>query len=317
MVNLNKKKNCIIVGGSGFIGQNLIRAIDKKKYNITLLGRETTDFSFIDNYYYEQNINTIKGDFSNQKTFINSFKGQDCILNLLGASLPGTSMINPKHDIDFNIIPSLYILQAATLNGVKKIIFSSSGGAVYGDSRSKPTSEEHTTNPLNMYGISKLTIEKMLLAWNKIYGMENIILRIGNAYGVGQKNDKNFGAVAVFVDKIINKKKIEVWGSGNVVRDYVYIDDVVNAFNLALNINLEQSQPKVYNIGSGVGTSVNALIEIIEKLSKIKSIIEYQSERALDVKENILNIDAARKYLLYDPKYSIEDGIKKMLQIKK
>jgi UDP-glucose 4-epimerase len=301
-------KNYLIIGGSGFIGQNLIQAIDKKNNKITLIGRETTDFSFLDKY---EGIKTIKGDFSKIDTFIDAARGQHCIINLLGSTLPATSLANPKKDIDFNIIPALYMLEAAVLNGVKKIIFASSGGAVYGDSKILPISEDHMTNPQNMYGISKLMIEKMLLAWNKIHNMDNIILRIGNVYGIGQKIDKNFGAVSVFLEKINNSKKIEIWGNGDIVRDYIYIDDVVNAFILALNTNIEKNSPKIFNIGTGIGTSINELIETIEKITKKKSIIYYDQERTIDVKNNVLKIDNAKTYLQFSPKFSLKQGIKK------
>ena len=172
------------------------------------------------------------------------------------------------------------------------------------------------TNPINNYGIIKLTIEKILLMYNEIYNMENIILRVSNPYGVLQNPQKNIGIISVFLDRIMKDKEVIIYGDGNTVRDYVEIDDVCKAIESVISYKFKQDVCPIFNIGSGVGHSINDILKTIEKITEKHANVEYLPSRAIDVKSNVLDINKAKKILNYTCNTDIESGIRKFIEQK-
>jgi len=188
---------------------------------------------------------------------------------------------------------------------VKKIIFPSSGGTVYGYPEPSSINEEHKTNPICSYGICKLMIEKYLYMFNNLYGLDYQILRISNPYGP-YHNALSQGVINVFLSKIIKGETIEIWGDGSICRDYIYIDDVIDILEMMANKDIDA---KILNIGSGEGTSLNNLIKIMKSITGANFNVEYKEGRKVDVPVNILDISKACKLLDWKPKISLEEGI--------
>ena len=189
-----------------------------------------------------------------------------------------------------------------------KLIFVSSGGTIYGEPENTPILEEHSTNPICSYGISKLAIEKYLHLYEHLYGLDYMVLRVSNPYGERQNPESAQGAIPVFMLKVLQNKPIQIWGDGSIARDFIYISDVVDALVTAVETN---SSEKVYNIGSGVPTSLNDLVKTIENVSGKMAKIEYTPQRKLDVPVNCLNISRAATDLGWSPKVSMRDGLNK------
>lgn len=183
-------------------------------------------------------------------------------------------------------------------------------GTVYGIPERIPVAEGHPTEPLVSYGIAKLAIEKYLNLYWYLHGLEYSVLRVANPYGERQRVDTAQGAVAVFLSKALAGDPIEIWGDGSVTRDYIYIEDVVDAFIMAMN---HEGEPRVFNIGSGEGRSLNQLLTTIEDLLGRPVERRYLPPRKFDVPVNVLDISRARDVLGWQPRVSFRDGLGRTL----
>jgi UDP-glucose 4-epimerase len=189
---------------------------------------------------------------------------------------------------------------------VRRIIYLSSGGTVYGIPQSIPIKETHSTNPLVSYGIVKLAIEKYLLMYDRLFGIKAIILRVANAYGERQRLNSENGVVGVFLSKALNNQQIEIWGDGTVTRDFIYVADIAEAVAISLSYN---GSYNIFNIGAGLGTSLNQLIVKLEYYLKRTIQVRYYAGRSIDVPVSVLCNQLSRQELGWEPKTSLDDGI--------
>ncbi|MNI23132.1 UDP-glucose 4-epimerase [compost metagenome] len=305
--------NITVFGGAGFIGANFIKLISDFNYQITLYDRNTSNKILPDCSY-----KIIEGDFFSETEFDNILYGQDVVVHSISSVSPYTSMVNIKDPYEKDVLTVIRLLEAARKNMVNKVVFLSSGGTVYGNSTEKHLTEEMYSTPLNHYGIMKLTIEKILLLYNELYDMDNIILRVANPYGLGQSPQKNIGAVSIFLDKILKNEEITLFGDGSIVRDYIEISDVSKALLYSIQYRGKGQKVKpIFNVGTGVGTSLIELISVIEKVTNMKSRVSFLDERNIDVKRNVLNTEKANNYLKFNATTSLTDGIRNLYNFKR
>ena len=185
----------------------------------------------------------------------------------------------------------------------------SSGGTVYGLPESSYLAEDHPTNPISSYGITKLAIEKYLFLYERLHGLKSIALRLSNPYGPGQRLSGAQGAVAVFLGAALRGEAIKIWGAGEVVRDYVYVDDVVDA---VLGTIEYAGESRVFNIGSGVGLDLIEVVEAIERAVKTTMTKEFLPARGFDVPRNVLDISLAKNELNWVPQVDFDSGVERM-----
>jgi UDP-glucose 4-epimerase len=298
-----------VLGGGGFLGSHACDAL-------LAAGHPVRVFEKL--YVSKQNIQHalgdvewVEGDFTNESRLKEIVQGMDCIVHAIGTTLPKDSNENPVYDISSNVISTLHLLDAAREAGVKKIIFFSSGGTVYGVPRKIPITEDHPTDPISSYGIQKLAIEKYLRLYHHLYGLDYGIMRISNPYGERQRPVASQGAVAVFLHKAVNKEPIEIWGDGSVTRDYLHVSDVASVIPLLLRY---EGQQRLFNIGSGRGRSLLELIGSIEKVIGNSLEVRFAPARPFDVPVNILDNSLARRELSWTPKIELEEGIRRTLK---
>lgn len=234
----------------------------------------------------------------------------DAIIYLVSTTLPHSSNLAPTFDVESNLISLIRLLEAVK-HTKKKLIFSSSGGTVYGPTSDDLVSEAHPTNPICSYGIVKLACEKYLRLYRQLYGFQSLSLRIANPYGAGQDPTRPQGTIGVFTDKILNRQKISIWGDGNIIRDYVSAADVAESFWQALEY---QGNAAEINIGTGIGTSINELIPLISKKCGEPAVFEYEDARTFDVPRNVLDNSLALQELHWSPKTSLESGIQSLIE---
>lgn len=203
------------------------------------------------------------------------------------------------------------MLTLALEAGVKKVIFVSSGGTVYGEPTQVPIPETHATDPVCSYGIAKLAIEKYLALFHHLHGLDYTVLRLANPFGEGQRTHASQGAIAVFLGKVLRDEPIEIWGDGSVVRDYIHVADVVQALLAALE---PSTQEHVFNIGSGRGHSLNEVLDTIEKITGRVAIRKYLPGRGFDVPLSVLNIDRAKNVLGWAPAVGFEEGVERFVK---
>lgn len=300
-----KAKKCLILGGNGFIGSHLAESMLNHDFSVRVIDRckEPMNLSNI-----KDEIEYIICDLINEKTKLRKAMENIDILFLYHTfSTPISTIHDPINDIKLTVIETLKIIDMAGKEGIKKIIFPSSGGTVYGDIKNK-VDEEFQTNPTSPYGISKLMIEKYLEYYKKKYDIDYKIVRYSNVYGEKQNPTGNHGIIPIFLNKIINNEKPLVFGDGSAVRDYIYVKDAISATVL---VALKESKFDIYNIGSGKGYSIKNLIDIMSNVVKRKIQVVKKPEVKNFVKKIILDNNRICKEFNWSPDTTINKGIEK------
>jgi UDP-glucose 4-epimerase len=295
---------CLILGGGGFIGSHLSHALLRRGHPVRVFERPVPEQLVAERA--RGPIEWVYGDFLNQSDVAEAVAGCDIVFHLISTTLPKSSNDNPQYDVQTNLAGSLSVLEAARSTGVQRIIFVSSGGTVYGVPKSTPISESHPTDPICSYGITKLAIEKYLHLYYTLYGLDYLVLRIANPFGEGQRPDAIQGAVGVFLNRAIRNEVIEIWGDGSIVRDYLYIDDVTDAFMRGLDYHGEL---RVMNVGAARGYSLNELLAAMEAVLGNPIERRYIAARAFDVPVNVLDSTRARDLLGWTPRISLQEGL--------
>jgi UDP-glucose 4-epimerase len=301
--------HCLVLGGAGFMGSHLVDALLARGHFVRILDRPNVSF-----HNLHQNLSAIEvveGDFINPQVLTPAMADMDVVIHLISTTLPVSSNLNPVYDVESNVIGSLNLLKEAVRLGVRKVIFASSGGTVYGIPECLPIPETHPTNPICSYGISKLTIEKFLFLYHHLHGLNYTILRFGNPYGPRQRSDSPQGVVGVFMGKILKGETITIWGDGSIARDYFHISDLVSAM---IRVTEEKTESKVYNIAGGRAWSLNEIIHLLGEITGMDVKVAYSAQRKMDVPVNCLAIDRARRELNWQPEIAIEEGLLKTWQ---
>lgn len=243
----------LILGAAGFIGRNLTKKLLEDSNNFLILADRN-----IENLRANNHVMIHQIDFSNPHTYKFLIPQVDMVYHLISTT------ISKEKTPDVDIIDTIKLLDECEKYGVK-VIFISSGGAVYGESGKLPIKEDSATNPIRAYGTQKLIIENLLRMYNQEYGLDYKIIRLANSYGPYQVPDGKTGIIVNYINNAINDKLITVYGDGNITRDYIYIDDAINCIVKAVN-----GKQRIYNIGTEIETSINSLIQIIEYITGIK-----------------------------------------------
>lgn len=302
---------CLVLGGRGFIGSHLVDRLLAEGVPTRVLARRVpADARSTEICREHPLLELITGDFNNEMDLLNAMDDCDACVHLISTTLPKSSNENMIYDIQTNLVGTVRLLQFARKQGIRKTVFVSSGGAVYGDAMYTPIDEAHPTNPKSSYGITKLASEKYFLLFGDAR-MSTTALRISNPYGPRQRTTINQGAIAVFMDRALRDQEINIWGDGEVVRDYVYISDCVSAIIKSLD---REGSGELFNIGSGVGRSLNEIVHSIELLLQRKVQVRYSPGRAVDAAHNVLAIDCARARLDWHPQVSFDDGLRQTEQ---
>lgn len=295
---------CLVLGGGGFMGSHLSKALLEQGHAVRIF--ERLNLKPVEVFPDCKDLEWLEGDFLNVEDVGRAVAECEIIFHLISTTLPRSSNDNPVYDVESNLVSTLHMLEAARKAGVRKVLFASSGGTVYGIPKQVPIKESHPTDPVCSYGISKLAIEKYLHLYHALHGLDYCVLRIGNPYGEGQRPTAAQGAVAVFLDKALNDEAIEIWGNGTVTRDYIYVGDVVQAFLKAMTYCGEH---RIFNIGSGEGRSLNDLIGAIESLVGRPVTQRCLPGRSFDVPTNILDISRAKAFLGWQSKTPFYAGL--------
>lgn len=300
-------KRCLVLGGRGFMGSHLVDALLHAGYLVRCFDRPHVA-PLGDSHLTNPNFELYEGDLVSEADVVEALEGCDICYHFVSTTLPKSSNADPVFDVETNLLGTVRLLTHAVKAGVKKVIFVSSGGTVYGVPKQVPIPETHPTDPICSYGITKLAIEKYLGLFKQLHGLDYTVLRISNPYGERQRIQASQGAVSVFLGKALRGESIEIWGDGSVVRDYIYIADVVDAFIAAL---APTGDEHVFNIGSGRGLSLNEVLDHIETVTGRTTVRHYTPSRTFDVPKNVLSVERAKQSLGWSPKISFEQGLRK------
>jgi len=291
----------LVIGGGGFIGTHLVERLLEKGHDVRIYGRNPSRFRGT-----PPGAEFVEGELGNHGLIRNALEGTEIVFHLVSTTLPKTSNDDPIFDVRSNLVDTIQLLEACVEAGVRKVVFPSSGGTVYGPPLSLPVTEEHPTEPITSYGIVKLAIEKYLGLFRHLHGLDYAALRISNAYGPYQDPAGQQGAISVFLERVREGRPITVWGDGAAVRDYLYVSDLMDALELAAE---KETVHKVFNIGSGRGVSVHELLDLVSEATGKRPEIEYSPARALDVPASVLDVGLAARDLGWTPRTDLPEGI--------
>jgi UDP-glucose 4-epimerase len=297
---------CLIMGGGGFIGSHLAERLLDKGYSI----RVFDNFNFGTNNLNRiiNDIELVNGDFLNESDVSAALKGVDYVFHYISTTVPATATKDPIFDIQTNLTGSVKLFQLAIKAGVKRLIFPSSGGTIYGDPIHLPVKETDALKPMDPYGISKLAIERYLEYFYRAYGMDYLILRYSNPYGERQNPHGQQGVIPVFLNKIKNDEQPTIYGDGTMERDYIYIGDAIEATIAAME---SKASDRIFNVGSGEGTSIKALVDIMSDVIGYKIEPVYVQDNVVRVQKIVLSISRIEQQLGWKPSTSLKDGINK------
>ncbi len=300
------KRKILILGGLGFIGTNLVEELIKRdKYEIIIFEAKKI---IIQNKEILKKVKMYYGDFNNEKDFEIIFQENqiDLVIHLIGTTTPSKSNENIIYDINSNLINTIKLLNLLKQYNVRKIVFLSSGGTIYGISN-RIHGETDPNAPMSSYGIMKLTIEKYIQLFNYLYGLNYLILRPSNPYGEYHKSADQ-GLINVAIEKILRGEPVEIWGDGSKVRDYIYIKDLVKIITDLIQNDINN---EVLNLGSSKGYSINDIMKIIKKeLGDFK--LKFNDERKVDIPYLVLNIEKLKSFININLT-PIEIGIRKTI----
>lgn len=280
--------NILIYGAAGFIGTNIALALlDNPENKITLVDLDRKYFTCWELLISER-VEIKENTFSLDTDFDSVLCGQEVVYHLVSSTVPGTSNRGIADELEVNVITTAKFLDSCARCGIRRIIFMSSGGTVYGKESKCPLQENFPTYPISSYGIQKITIEKLLYLYHYLHGLDYRVIRLSNPYGPYQRPNGILGAVTTFIFKALKKQKIKVYGDGSVIRDFIYIDDAVKGI-----LKIAESENKLYktfNLGCGYGTSIREVLDTIRETLSIDFCVEYEEARKVDVPVNYLDV---------------------------
>lgn len=299
----------LVTGGAGFIGSHIVDRYLDMGFKVYIIDDLSTG--------KRNNINPkakfYQVDIRNKQKIVSLFNDiKPDILNHHAAQLDvRKSVADPIYDATVNIIGLINLLEAARINLVKKVIFASSGGVVYGDAKVIPTPEDyHPLLPLSPYGVAKLTSEHYLYYYYKMYQLPYIALRYANIYGPRQDPFGEAGVVAIFTKQLLKGENPVINGDGKQTRDYVFVSDVVEANMLCLN----SDYVGVLNIGAGIETDVNCIFNILVKLTNSCAKGIHGPSKKGEQQRSALKNDLAKKILRWSPRFNLQKGMLKTVE---
>jgi UDP-glucose 4-epimerase len=270
----------VVFAGSGFLGQHLTKKLIEKGHRVRSVSRTGWPRGQFQPWW--AHVEWHSADLGT-KNAAPSLEGAELVFHLASSTYPSTSNVDSAFDLASNLVGSVRMLNSAVEYGVKRVVFVPSGGTVYGVPRQNPIPETHPTDPICSYGIHKLAIEKYLYLHRSLDQLDRVVLRVSNLYGEHQSLDRPLGAGFHFANHAVKGTPIDIWGDGSLRRDFVHVDDVVDAL---LRTITYRGPEYLFNIGSGRSVSLNELIQMIGNRLKRN----YRPARAFDVHENLLDI---------------------------
>ncbi|MGA7160339.1 MAG: NAD-dependent epimerase/dehydratase family protein [Bacteroidota bacterium] len=299
--------NILVTGGAGFIGSNIVDAYVQAGHTVVIVDDLSTG-----------SLNNV-----NPKAQFHNIDIRDPAVDTVLKAIPidvinhhaaqmdvRKSVADPKFDASVNILGMLNLFELGLRHGVKKIIFSSTGGAIYGEQDFFPADEKHPLRPLSPYGITKLATEKYLFYYQAVHGIQHVILRYANIYGPRQNPHGEAGVVAIFADKMLRGEQPVINGDGKQTRDYVYVSDVVQANVLALSF----PSSDIFNIGTGKENDVNTLFRFIKKFSGATCEEKHGPGKMGEQLRSVIDHTKAKTILGWEPTVSLEEGLRRTVE---
>jgi UDP-glucose 4-epimerase len=297
----------LVTGGGGFIGSNLVDACLAAGHEVAVVdtfGPGAPAHVARPARVYDVDV---RGDDFDR---VVAAERPDIVSHHAAQVSVRRSVDEPLHDADVNVLGSLNVIEACRRHGVPRLVFASTGGAIYGETDGA-ADESHPCRPRSPYAVAKLAVEHYLDYYRAAGGLDVVVLRYANVYGPRQDPHGEAGVVAIFIQRILAGIAPTIYGDGRQVRDFVYVADVVNANLAAMELPLDAGEPRVLNIGTGVGTSVTTLWEALAEIARPTVAPYHEPARAGDLVRSVLDPARARQVLGWAPAVSLPEGLQR------
>jgi len=298
----------LVTGGAGFIGSNLVKLLLNEGHSVKIIDNFSTGYAK-NLEFFKNDIEIFEGDIRDRDFCMKKTKNIDIVFHMAANIGNVKSLKNPQEDSEINVIGTLNMLEAAKENKIMKFVYSSSA-AIFGELKSDTIIEEHPLHPDSPYGVSKLSGEKHVECYSKLFDFKSICLRYFNVYGINQRYDEYGNVIPIFMHRIQNGKKLIIFGDGTQTRDFVNVFDVARA-NLYVAEKVETNE--VFNLGTGTSMSINNLAKFMSDICSVDNIIEYQKPRKGEVKHCRANISKL-KSIGYYPSVPLQEGLKEYIE---
>ena len=298
--------NCLVTGGAGFIGSNLVEFLVKDGHEVTVL--DDLSSGYRENLLqceWGEKIRFLQGDVRDEGLLREATRNQEAVFHLAASVGNKRSIEHPLLDADINVMGTLKVLEAARFSGCRKVVFSSSAG-IFGELKTLPIEENHPVEPDSPYGCTKLCAEKLCLAYAKLYDLEAVALRYFNVYGPRQRFDAYGNVIPIFVFQILRGEPINIFGDGEQTRDFVHVRDVVQA---NVKAALSRGVSGAFNIASGTRITINALVELLREAG-LRPQVRMAPPRPGDVRHSLADLTRARTSLGYEPSVGLAEGLR-------
>lgn len=253
---------CLVIGANGFIGSHLVDELVELGHDVTVFDR----FSAPTAHRHTQSVNRVVGDFLSNSDLSEAVAGQEHVFHFLSTTTPVTAENDPTLDVRTNVAQTISLLESCVRADVSRFYFASTGGAIYGSQDRSEHFETDMTEPLSPYAIGKLSIEHYLRYFRAKHGLQSVALRISNPYGTRQHPAKKQGLIPIVLRQVVNGQPVVRFGDGSMVRDYIYVNDLVKMIAPMVS---QAPMSDVYNLGSGMGFTVNAVFDSIRRITGI------------------------------------------------
>ena len=301
---MTPRTKALVTGGAGFIGSHLVDGLLSRGYDVAVVDNLSSGQLRNLNHqatFYHAELNDARLNQIVQR------ERPEIVFHLAAQSSVRQSAIDPVADADANVMGTIRLIAAAAAEGVEKFVFSSTGGAIYGDPETIPCNEHTPVNPLTPYALSKYVGEQYLELFHETYGLDYTILRYANVYGPGQNPDGEAGVIAIFTGMMLGDRRPQIFGDGLQERDFIYVSDVVQANLAAIN----RGHGKTYNIGTGQQVSVARIYEMLQEITGFDQEPDYRPRRTGEVLHIALDSTRAEKELRWSPEVSLEEGLRR------
>jgi len=303
----------LVTGGAGFIGGRLVDRLIGERHEVAVLDNLFSGKTRnLEEHLSSTSLHLIRGDVRNSRAVKKAVRGATTVFHLAAVVDVPLSVENPVLTNDVNVAGTLSVLDASLAENVDRFIYISSC-AVYGEARYLPINEEHPTTPLSPYGVSKLAAENYCRNYREIHGLKTCCLRLFNVYGLGQHAGSYSGVISKFVRKVQRGESPVVYGDGKQTRDFIHVNDIIDACMLAMESVHVDSGP--FNIGTGKPTTIRELADItIELWGKTSIKPVYEEPRTGDIENSYADISKARKTLNFEPRTDLKNGMKSLIK---
>lgn len=296
----------LILGANGFLGSHLTRSLMCEGQAVRAFSRRFHRDE-IEKLGHTELLEVHEASVFDQPALLKALDGVSTVVNLLTFSVPSSAPGNLQGEITTTFQANNLLLSAMIETGVKRLVFPSSGGTIYGDVAKRAATEDDPAMPLNSHGLGKLVGEEMIRFYNRVHGLDYLILRISNAYGAAKIRRVSQGVIDVFLEDLHAGRPLNVWGSLDVVRDYIFIDDLIEVFLKLLRQDSLGS--RTLNTGSGKGTSLREVIDVMAKVTGVTPRLQFADGKFSGVSHSVLDTGRLRSLIEWSPRYCIEKGI--------